>query len=47
MYVNPHFAERELSVLHDTIEAVRFGLLVLCADGPLAARPFRALDMRR
>jgi transcriptional regulator len=42
MYVNPHFAERELSVLHDTIEAVRFGALVLCADGgPLAAHiPF-------
>ena len=41
MYVNPHFAERELPVLHDTIEAVRFGLLVLCADSPLAAHvPF-------
>ncbi len=41
MYVNPHFAERELPVLHDTIEAVRFGLLVLCADGPQAAHiPF-------
>ena len=41
MYVNPHFAERELSVLQDTIEAVRFGQLVLCADGPLAAHiPF-------
>jgi transcriptional regulator len=41
MYVNPLYAERELSVLHDTIEAVRFGLLVLCADGPLAAHiPF-------
>jgi transcriptional regulator len=41
MYVNPHFAERELLVLHATIEAVRFGLLVLCADGPLAAHvPF-------
>lgn len=41
MYVNPHFAEHELSVLHDTIEAVRFGTLVLCADGPLAAHiPF-------
>jgi transcriptional regulator len=41
MYVNPHFAERELAVLHDTIEAVRFGLLVICADGPLAAHvPF-------
>ncbi|HEY2141247.1 MAG TPA: FMN-binding negative transcriptional regulator [Solirubrobacteraceae bacterium] len=41
MYVNPHFAERELPVLHDTIEAVRFGLLVLCHDGPLAAHvPF-------
>ena len=35
------YAERELPVLHDTIEAVRFGLLVLCADGPLAAHiPF-------
>ena len=41
MYVNPHFAERELPVLHDTIEQVRFGALVLCADGPLAAHvPF-------
>jgi transcriptional regulator len=41
MYVNPCFAERELPVLHDTIEAVRFGVLVLCADGPLAAHiPF-------
>ena len=41
MYVNPHFAERELFVLHNTIEAVRFGLLVLCVDGPLAAHvPF-------
>jgi len=41
MYVNPHFAERELPVLHDAIEAARFGLLVLCADGPLAAHiPF-------
>jgi transcriptional regulator len=41
MYVNPHFAERDLPVLHDTIEAVRFGVLVLCADGPLAAHvPF-------
>jgi transcriptional regulator len=41
VYVNPHFAERELPVLHDTIEQVRFGALVLCADGPLAAHiPF-------
>jgi transcriptional regulator len=42
MYVSPHFAERELSVLHDTIEAVRFGQLVLSAgDVPLAAHiPF-------
>jgi transcriptional regulator len=41
MYVNPHFAERELPVLHDTIEAIRFGVLVICADGPLAAHiPF-------
>jgi transcriptional regulator len=41
MYVNPHFAERELPVLHDTIEQIRFGALVLCADGPLAAHvPF-------
>jgi len=41
MYVNPHFAERELPVLHDTIEAVRFGVLVVGADGPLAAHiPF-------
>ena len=41
MYVNPRYAERKLSVLHDMIEAARFGLLVLCADGPLAAHiPF-------
>lgn len=41
MYVNPHYAERDLAVLHDVIEDVRFGLLVLCADGPLAAHiPF-------
>ena len=41
MYVNPNFAERDLPVLHAAIEAVRFGLLVLCADGPLAAHiPF-------
>jgi transcriptional regulator len=41
VYVNPDYAEHELSVLHDTIEAARFGLLVLCADGPLAAHvPF-------
>lgn len=41
MYVNPHFLERELPVLHDTIEAVRFGVLVICAEGPLAAHiPF-------
>jgi transcriptional regulator len=41
MYVNPHFVERELEVLHETIETVRFGVLVLCADVPLAAHvPF-------
>lgn len=41
MYVNPHFAERELPVMQDTIEAVRFGVLVICADGPLATHiPF-------
>ncbi len=41
MYVNPHFAERELPVLLDIIETVRFGVLVLCSDGPLAAHiPF-------
>jgi transcriptional regulator len=41
MYVNPHFAERELPTLHDTIDAVRFGVLVISADGPLAAHiPF-------
>jgi transcriptional regulator len=41
MYVNPHFAERELPVLQDIIEAVRFGVLVICSDGPLAAHiPF-------
>jgi transcriptional regulator len=41
MYVNPHYAERELVVLHDTVEAARFGVLVLCANGPLAAHiPF-------
>jgi transcriptional regulator len=41
MYVNPHFAERELPALQDTIEQVRFGALVLCADALLAAHvPF-------
>ncbi|HEY3830631.1 MAG TPA: FMN-binding negative transcriptional regulator [Solirubrobacteraceae bacterium] len=41
MYVSPHFAERDLAILHDMIEAVRFGTLVLCADRPLAAHiPF-------
>lgn len=41
MYVNPHFAERELPVLQDIIDDVRFGLLVICSDGPLAAHiPF-------
>jgi transcriptional regulator len=41
MYVNPHFAERELPVLQDIIETVRFGVLVLCSDSPLAAHiPF-------
>jgi transcriptional regulator len=41
MYVNPHYAERELAVLHEMIETARFGLLVLCAGGPLAAHiPF-------
>lgn len=41
MYVNPHFAERELPVLQDIIETVRFGVLVICSDGPLAAHiPF-------
>ncbi len=41
MYVNEHFAERDLDVLHDLIEESRFGVLVLCADGPLAAHiPF-------
>lgn len=41
MYVNPNFSERELPILHDMIENARFGLLVLGADGPLAAHiPF-------
>jgi transcriptional regulator len=41
MYVNAHFAERDLSVLHDTIEDVRFGMLVLCRERPLGAHiPF-------
>jgi transcriptional regulator len=41
MYVKPDYAERELPVMHDMIEAARFGLLVLCAGGPLAAHiPF-------
>jgi transcriptional regulator len=41
MYVNPHFAERELPVLQDIVETVRFGVLVICSDGPLAAHiPF-------
>jgi transcriptional regulator len=41
MYVKPDYAARELPVLHEMIESARFGLLVLCADGPLAAHiPF-------
>ena len=41
MYVKSDYAERELPILHEMIEAARFGLLVLCADGPLAAHiPF-------
>jgi transcriptional regulator len=41
MYVKPDYAARELTVLHDMIDAARFGLLVLAADGPLAAHiPF-------
>ena len=41
MYVNPDYAECELSVLHEMIEAARFGLLVVCADGALGAHiPF-------
>jgi transcriptional regulator len=38
---NSHFVERDLLGLHVLIDAVRFGLLVVCADGPLAAHiPF-------
>jgi transcriptional regulator len=41
VYVNPLYAERELPVLHEMIEAAPFGLLVLSVDGPLAAHiPF-------
>lgn len=41
MYVNESFAERDLSVVHDAIEAVRFGTLVVCANGLMAAHvPF-------
>jgi transcriptional regulator len=41
MYVNPHFVERDRAVMHEIIESVRFGVLVICADGPLAAHiPF-------
>jgi transcriptional regulator len=41
MYVKPDYAARELPLLHEMIESARFGLLVLCADGPLAAHiPF-------
>ncbi len=42
MYVNPRYAERELPVLHEMIEAAPFGLLVLAVDDrPLAAHiPF-------
>jgi transcriptional regulator len=42
MYVNPLYAERELPVLHEMIEAAPFGLLVLSVeDRPLAAHiPF-------
>jgi transcriptional regulator len=41
MYVKSDYAERDLVVLHDMIETDRFGLLVLCGEGPLAAHiPF-------
>jgi transcriptional regulator len=41
MYVHPNYSERELPILHNMIETARFGLLTLCADGPLAAHiPF-------
>lgn len=42
MYVNPRYAERELPVLHEMIEAAPFGLLVLSVeDRPLVAHiPF-------
>jgi transcriptional regulator len=41
MYVKPDYAARDLPLLHEMIESARFGLLVLCADGPLAAHiPF-------
>jgi transcriptional regulator len=41
VYVKPEYREHELPALHDMIEAVRFGLLVLSAGGPLAAHiPF-------
>jgi transcriptional regulator len=41
MYVKPDYAARERALLHDMIDAARFGLLVLCVDGPLAAHiPF-------
>lgn len=41
MYVNPHFAEHSLVAMHELIESVRFGVLVVCVDGPLAAHiPF-------
>src|SRR3954454_23818004 len=33
MYVPPHFAENDLSKLHDFIEAYSFGLLVSQVDG--------------
>jgi len=43
MYVKSDYAERELPVLHDMIEAARFGLIVVCADGERASDDDRAI----
>jgi predicted FMN-binding regulatory protein PaiB len=47
MYVSPHFAERDLSILHDMIETVRFGTLVLCAEGVSKLVVLRRWDLIR
>lgn len=39
-YIPPHFAESDLTKLHDFIESHSFGLLVSHGDEPFANLPF-------